>query len=101
MWASLFFFQLVLRATIKSVYNFPPWLSDFLPILAVIFLPAFFKYYTYLYDFPILFLFTLSLLLLIREKPIPFLLVFILATLNKETSILLAILFVMRFKGSF
>ena len=69
------------------------------PFFALSGLPLFFKYYSYLYDFPNLFLFTVALGLMIREKWLSFILVFIAACLNKETAILLTLIFAIHFKN--
>ncbi|OGC90777.1 MAG: hypothetical protein A2142_00365 [candidate division Zixibacteria bacterium RBG_16_48_11] len=93
---SLLGFLLTLRQTLKSFYDFPPWLADLSPIFAVLALPLFFKYYTYLYDFPNLFLFTLGFLLIVTQRTFPFYLIFILAAFNKETSLILIALYLVR-----
>ena len=61
--------------------------------VAIVGLPLLFKYYTYIYDFPTLFLFTLGLGLMAAEQWNLYMLVFIFATFNKETSILLAFIY--------
>jgi hypothetical protein len=58
-----------------------------LPLMIPMFLAG------YIYDFPMLFLFTLSLAMLMRRLWFAYLGVFLLASLNKETSILLTLLF--------
>jgi len=58
---------------------------------------ATFMRYGYTYDFTTLFLFSLSLLLMSYRRWIAYLLVFVTATLNKETSILLVLIFVVHF----
>jgi hypothetical protein len=58
-----------------------------LPLLS----PMFFA--GYIYDFPMLFLFTLDLAMLLRRLWLAYLGVFLLASLNKETSILLTLVF--------
>jgi len=58
-----------------------------LPLLSPMFLAG------YIYDFPMLFLFTLGLAMLLRRLWLAYLVVFLLASLNKETSILLTLVF--------
>lgn len=53
----------------------------------------FFFGFGYIYDFSTLFLFSLGLLLMARQKWVWFLIVFALGTLNKETTIFLSLIF--------
>ncbi|MCX6159460.1 MAG: hypothetical protein NTY74_15880 [Ignavibacteriae bacterium] len=62
--------------------------------ISLILLPGFFRYGFHLYDAPQLFLFTLAIYLLYRGKFGLFYVVYILAVINKETSVLLALIFV-------
>lgn len=62
-------------------------------VIALLGLPAFFAYTAFPYDPPQLFLFTLSLYLLARQRIAAFALAFGLCTLNKETSVLLILVF--------
>jgi hypothetical protein len=68
------------------------------PTVGILMLPPFFAFH-YLYDIPQLFLFSLGLYLIYREKMITFILVFTLGCLNKETSVLLLIPFWIHFFG--
>jgi hypothetical protein len=54
---------------------------------------AIFFGYGYMYDFTVLFLFTLSLWLLHRKAWVPYLAVFALGTLNKETMLVLVLIY--------
>jgi hypothetical protein len=56
-----------------------------------------FMRFGYIYDFTTLFLFSLSLLMMSLQRWMAYLLVFALATLNKETSIFLVLIFVLYF----
>jgi hypothetical protein len=58
-------------------------------LVAVLGLPVFFKYHSYLYDFPSLCLYALCLYLMARRNWAAYFLVFFLACLSKETSLLL------------
>jgi Gpi18-like mannosyltransferase len=53
-----------------------------------------------IYDFPTLFLFTLALYFLAKNEFPKYIFVFVLATLSKETSLFLIILFVLQFRKS-
>lgn len=86
-------FTFTLRALTELYYDFPPVLNDLSPLVGLALLPLFFRYYSYLYDPGTLLLFTLSLLLLARRRFVWFIVAFALATLNKETSILLVALY--------
>jgi hypothetical protein len=60
------------------------------PVLGLLALPPFFVF-GYIYDFPVLFFMTCCLYLLVKRKFVAYLVVFTLACLNKETSILLLV----------
>lgn len=79
-------------------YNYEKFSSYILSLLSVAGLPVFFKYYSYIYDFPQLFLFTLALYLMVSERWNYFLLLFLVVTINKETSILLTFIFIIHYK---
>jgi hypothetical protein len=62
-------------------------------IVALLGLPPFFKYYSYIYDFPSLFLYTLCLYLMAKRKWWVYFPVFVLACISKETAALLPFVF--------
>lgn len=97
--ASLLGFLWAVQALASDLYGAHPIATRLAGMVALVFLPAFFSkdYYSAIYDFPTLLLFTLGLLLLLREKWIGFLIVFVLACVNKETAILLTLVFVIRY----
>ena len=64
-------------------------------LAALAILPTMFRYINYIYDLPTLFLFTLGLGLMVRRRWGVFLAVYGLACLNKETTILLTMIFVL------
>jgi hypothetical protein len=64
---------------------------DMVPVVALVALPGMYGYMSHLCDFATLFLFTLGLLLIVGRRFLPYLVLFAFATLNKETSILLAL----------
>ena len=80
-WVFMYFIQTFYTTNSQYLY--------LLSLIGVAGLPAFFKYYSYLYDFTHLFLFTLGLTLLARAKWIPYLFVLTITTVSKETSLLL------------
>jgi hypothetical protein len=92
-------FLFVLRHLIKIFYDFPDFVADLAPAGAIIALPVYFRYCSYVYDPGTLFLFTLGMMLIMTRKRSLYYLVFILAALNKETSILLVALFYIRERG--
>lgn len=62
-------------------------------ILGLLGIPAFFVYYSYLYDLPFLLLYTACLLMLARRRWRAYLALFALAALSKETAALLILVF--------
>ena len=62
-------------------------------VVALLGLPPLFKFQVYLYDFAVLFLFTLGLALMLRGKWTAYFLIYCLACSNKETAVLLAVVF--------
>jgi hypothetical protein len=97
MYLSLAGFVVAIRYFFTAVFRSPSKFVDLVSLLALLGLPPFFQYYSYLYDFPTLFLFTLGLGLMVRRKWRIYLCVFFLACLNKETMILLTLIFVVNF----
>ena len=92
MFLSLVGFGWALLYLFTGIYKAPPWLTSFIPFLGILALPPLFSY-TYIYDFPTLFFFTLGLAYLIRRKWNLYLFIFTAGCLNKETIILLLIIF--------
>jgi len=82
-------FAFVLRRLSGVFYDLPAPARDLAPLLALAFLPLCFRYYSYPYDPATLLLFSLGVLLIAERRFRAFLAVLVLATLNKETSILL------------
>jgi hypothetical protein len=73
----------------RSVYRMDERFLDVLALTAVAALPTLFRYYSYIYDFTHLFLFTACLVALKHERWQIYLPLFVLATFSKETSALL------------
>ncbi len=97
MYLSLAGFFFALKYLLKGLYELPQVFVDVLSLAALGALPLFFSYYSYIYDPPLLFLFTLSLGLMLRQKWIAYLILFFLTTINKETSILLTLVFAIHY----
>ena len=92
---SLVGFGWVLVRFLSAFYWFPaPFVYAF-SLLGVAGLPALFTYHNYIYDPPQLFLFTLSLVLLARQQWPAYLVLLALTSLNKETSVLLILVYVL------
>jgi hypothetical protein len=91
LYLSLLGFILSLRYLMRAL-DYPEKVIDWvsaaaLPLVIPMFLAG------YIYDFPMLFLLTLGLAMLLRRLWLAYLVVFLLAGLNKETSILLTLVF--------
>ncbi|NQS98103.1 MAG: hypothetical protein HQ591_06595 [candidate division Zixibacteria bacterium] len=93
-------FVFSLRYLFEGVYKASILSKDILAISALLILPSFFDYMSYLYDFPALCLFTLGLGLMVREKWVLFLIIYTLGCINKETTILLSLIFAIYFVKS-
>ncbi len=83
-------FAFLLRNLARRFTNAPPWLGRIVPVGALLLLPVMYTYMNYVYDMATLLLFTLALAM-IAARSRWFLLVYMLAALNKETAILLSI----------
>ena len=99
MYMSLWGFVWALRYLLGAVYRVSDLTRDVFTLAALAGLTQFFRYYSYLYDFPAVFLFTFGLALLVRSKWKMFLLVYLAACLNKETAILLTVVYAIYFRG--
>jgi hypothetical protein len=89
-----------MRSLFDHYYDAPRMFSRAVPLLALAGVPAFFKYTSYIYDPPLLLLFTLALLCLQRRQWALYLLIFVLNCINKETAILLPFLFSIYYRPS-
>ena len=92
---SLVGFVLVFRQLMRDL-GYSELMQNIASIAALSIMPLFFRF-GYIYDFSGLFLFTLGLMLLSQKQFAWYLVVFALATLNKETSILLTAIFVFHY----
>jgi len=93
--AGLVGFAYAIRLLFLMLYSGSALGADLVPVFALLWLPVTFREanLAYLYDFPTLLLFTLSLYLLAGHRWSAFYLVFALGCLNKETFILVTPLF--------
>lgn len=97
MWLFLLGFLYVFRNLLTEIYISPLWLTNFISLTALLALPTMFQYYSYVYDFSTLFLFTLGLVFMIKQKWNYFLVLFFISCFNKETVILLTLIFAIHF----
>lgn len=96
---SILGFAFSLKKLAQFIYNLKEFISLTIAIIGVAGIPIFFKYYSYIYDLPQLFLFTLSLYFLVKARWNFYLLALFLSTMNKETSILLIFVFFIHYKN--
>jgi hypothetical protein len=86
-------FLIVLRLLFSSLFTAPPLFTRGVPILALLGLFPWVNV-TYLYDFSSLFFITLGMLFLVRKNWSAFLITYTIACFNKETTILLSLIFI-------
>ncbi len=96
MYISLWGFAFSLRYFFKGMFKTHERFQDAVCLLAILGLPCLYRY-TYIYDFTTLFLFTLGLATMTRQKWETYLLIFIFACVNKETTILLTCIYAIHF----
>lgn len=89
-------FAYVMRGLARSFYDYPPLVADLTPVVSFILLPVFFRYFSYLYDPATLLLYGVATLAVYRRKLLLLYVIMVLATFNKETSIVLVAWFVAR-----
>jgi hypothetical protein len=94
-------FGLTLRASIRLLYpGYPRFVSDLAPLLGIVVIPlVFFRESNLVYDPMTLFLVALCVDLIARRSHAAYLVAFAFAALNKETAILLPLLFLLREAG--
>jgi hypothetical protein len=95
---SLLGFAFAVRRLAQVSFGTRCWQCFVVPVAALVLLPGMYSYMNYVYDLPNLFLFTLGLLLIAAHSH-AFLPVFIVATINKETAILLTLVWVLENRG--
>ncbi len=89
----IFAFFIILRKLLFATSYFKSWVYDLLPLSFVLIMPIFYGYPNYIYDFMHLMLFTLGLYAMYKEKWLLYILILPLAILNKETAIMLTVIF--------
>jgi hypothetical protein len=98
---SLLGFVSAFRYLYGALFEDRRFVRDTAAIAAVLVLPALFsRHGRYVYDFPALFLFTLGLGLIVTRRWGWFVVLFPLACLNKETAILLSLVFAIHYRRS-
>jgi hypothetical protein len=93
MFLSLWGFAIAVRYLFALFYNSSALLPNLVSILALLGLPTMFMYTSFLYDFPSLLLYTLGLIFLYNQDWKKFLILYPVACLNKETTILLTFIY--------
>jgi hypothetical protein len=90
---SLVGFLFALRYAIRVFYAPPEIISDFGALLSLLFLPVFGAFSNFIYDYTQLALFTLCLPLLAKRRWAAYYPILLLLVLNKETAILMPLIF--------
>jgi hypothetical protein len=99
MYLSLLGFVYIFRKLFDEIYSSALWFKNIISFILLLAIPAMFQpnYSNYVYDFPALFLFTFGLFLLWQRKWNYFLVLFFISCFNKETTILLTLIFAIHF----
>lgn len=97
MYLTLLGFCYAIRYLFKGVYLSTKIFTNITPLIALVCLPPFFKYTNYIWDFPTLMFSALLLGLMVREKFHLFYIIFPLSCINKETTILMSMVFAIHF----
>ncbi len=98
MWCSLVGFVWALRRLMRTTFVCDEIFFYVFPLVGLALMPSYFaEYYCFLYDFPNLFLFTLGLSFLASRNWIGYLVLYPLSCLNRETTLLLTVAFVLHF----
>lgn len=87
-------FIIFMRKLIGMFYGFPDYVANILSFVALLLTPLLGKYSSHVYDPPILLLFSASLLFVMKRNWLLYNIAFLLASLNKETSLLLIGIFI-------
>ena len=96
---SLWGFSFAIRYLFTLFYNTSSWVADSVSVLALLGLPTMFQYTSFIYDFPLLLLYTLGLIFLYKQDWSKFLIIFLVGCINKETTILLTLIFYIFYKS--
>jgi hypothetical protein len=95
---SLLSFYVAVSYFCDCLFRGPPKFIPLVSLTALFGLPPFFKYWSYLYDFPALAFFTLGLALMVQRRWTWFLVLYLFSCLNKETTFLLSVVFFIYFR---
>ena len=90
---SIFSFMVVFRRFSRLISGLPGIISDLLPLGLVAIIPVFYLFPNYCYDFSHLFLLTLAMYYMYKREWLKYIIVYFFAILNKETVVLLTLLF--------
>ena len=90
-------FLITLRFLALALNIFSERTCDLLPLGMALVIPVFYDYGNFMYDFTHLFLFTFALLLLYQKRWKYYLIIFVLALLNKETAVMLLIVYALNY----
>lgn len=95
MYLCLVGFMVVLRQFFNELYFAQDIITHLVPIIGVLILPIFVnrEWIAYIYDWSTLLIFTSLLLLLVRRQWLYFYIIFFLGCINKETTILISLVF--------
>jgi len=101
MFATLFAFAIFLKKFFKLNFSAPEWFVNLLIIGMLLALPVFYINDNYIYDYPSLLFFTAGLFFLQRQNWKLFLIFFFFGLWNKETTILLTLIFLIHYRKHF
>ncbi len=101
MFLALLAFALMLKVFFNLNFTAPEWFVKLLIIGMLFALPVFYINDNYIYDFTSLFFFTAGLFFLQKQNWKLFLIVFFFSCWNKETTILLTIIFLIHYRKGF
>lgn len=99
MFLSLWGFSIAVKNLFSLFFKTNEWFAGSVSIIALAGLPPMFEYTSFVYDFPLLLLYTLGLIFLYKQDWKSFLIIFLIGCINKETTILLALIFYIYYKS--
>jgi hypothetical protein len=93
MFGLLMGFLAALRYLASGVFDAPLSFLRKIPLIALLLLPPLITYTSFIYDFGSLLFFTMGLALMVRRRFRAYLLLFVLSCINKETTLMLIVVF--------
>lgn len=99
-WGCFFGYTFLLRNLASRFFPIPEWVANVVPIIGLLIVPAFFRYNNHIYDAGTLLSFTAALTCLVAGRTGWYYLCFTLASVNKETAILLPVIYILFHAGS-